>query len=94
MASFFEKPISIDQIKHKYDRQNSNFEECELSYFGVRKVGDTVARVHELENIRNFLTGSTLTLIIDFFFTIIFFTVMFFYSTTLTLIILLPMMFG
>lgn len=60
-----------------------------LSYFGVRKVGDTVARVHELENIRNFLTGSTLTLIIDFFFTIIFFTVMFFYSTTLTLIVLL-----
>lgn len=38
-----------------------------LSYFGVRRVGDTVARVHELENIRNFLTGSTLTLIIDFF---------------------------
>ena len=60
-----------------------------LSYFGVRKVGDTVARVHELENIRNFLTGSTLTLIIDFFFTIIFFTVMFFYSATLTLIVLL-----
>lgn len=59
-----------------------------LSYFGVRKVGDTVARVHELENIRNFLTGSTLTLIIDFFFTIIFFCVMFFYSTTLTLIVL------
>lgn len=43
-----------------------------LSYFGVRRVGDTVVRVHELENIRNFLTGSTLTLIIDFFFTIIF----------------------
>ena len=41
-----------------------------LSYFGCRRVGDTVARVHELENIRNFLTGSTLTLIIDFFFTI------------------------
>lgn len=60
-----------------------------LSYFGVRKVGDTVARVHELENIRNFLTGSTLTLIIDFFFTIIFFAVMFFYSKVLTLIVLL-----
>lgn len=60
-----------------------------LAYFGVRKVGDTVARVHELENIRNFLTGSTLTLLIDFFFTIIFFCVMFAYSTTLTLIVLL-----
>ncbi len=64
-----------------------------LSYFGVRRVGDTVARVHELENIRNFLTGSTLTLIIDFFFTIIFFTVMFFYSKTLTLLVLLSIPF-
>ena len=64
-----------------------------LSYFGVRRVGDTVARVHELENIRNFLTGSTLTLVIDFFFTLIFFTVMFFYSKTLTLIVLLSIPF-
>lgn len=59
-----------------------------LSYFSVRRVGDTVARVHELENIRNFLTGSTLTLVIDFFFTVIFFIVMFLYSKTLTLIVL------
>lgn len=59
-----------------------------MSYFGVRKVGDTVARVHELENIRSFLTGSALTLIIDLFFTLVFFTVMFFYSATLTLLVL------
>lgn len=64
-----------------------------LSYFGVRRVGDTVARVHELENIRSFLTGSTLTLIIDFFFTIIFFTVMFFYSKILTLLVLMSIPF-
>ncbi len=59
-----------------------------MAYFGVRKVGETVARVHELENIRNFLTGSALTLIIDLFFTLVFFTVMFFYSPTLTLLVL------
>lgn len=59
-----------------------------MSYFGVRKVGETVARVHELENIRSFLTGSALTLIIDLFFTLVFFTVMFFYSPTLTLLVL------
>jgi len=64
-----------------------------LSYFGVRRVGDTVARVHELENIRNFLTGSTLTLIIDLFFTLVFFCVMFFYSKTLTLLVLLSIPF-
>ena len=27
MASYFEKPISIEQVKHKYDRQDSNSEE-------------------------------------------------------------------
>ena len=64
-----------------------------MSYFGVRKVGETVARVRELENIRNFLTGSTLTLIIDLFFTIVFFTVMFFYSSTLTILVLLSIPF-
>ena len=32
-----------------------------IAYFQARRVGDTVARVRELENIRNFLTGSGLT---------------------------------
>lgn len=59
-----------------------------LGYFGVRRVGDTVARVRELENIRNFLTGSALTLLIDTAFTFVFFAVMFFYSPFLTGIVL------
>src|SRR6202022_246061 len=33
------------------------------AYFQARRVGDSVARVRELENIRNFLTGSALTLV-------------------------------
>ena len=36
-----------------------------LAYFEARRVGDSVARVRELENIRNFLTGSALTLVIS-----------------------------
>jgi subfamily B ATP-binding cassette protein HlyB/CyaB len=59
-----------------------------ISYFGARRVGDTVARVRELENIRNFLTGSALTLVIDVFFTVVFLAVMFYYSPTLTYIVL------
>ena len=43
-----------------------------------------VARVRELENIRNFLTSSALTLVIDLFFTFVFLAVMFFYSPILT----------
>jgi subfamily B ATP-binding cassette protein HlyB/CyaB len=40
-----------------------------LSYFESRRVGDSVARVRELENIRNFITGSALTVVVDVFFT-------------------------
>lgn len=59
-----------------------------LNYFEVRRVGDTVARVRELDSIRNFITGSAVTLVIDLFFTVIFFGVMYLYSPTLTYIVL------
>jgi subfamily B ATP-binding cassette protein HlyB/CyaB len=59
-----------------------------LAYFQARRVGDSVARVRELENIRNFLTSSALTLVIDLFFTLVFVAVMLFYSPTLTAIVL------
>ena len=39
-----------------------------ISYFESRRVGDSVARVRELENIRTFITGSALTLVLDLFF--------------------------
>jgi ATP-binding cassette, subfamily B, bacterial HlyB/CyaB len=54
------------------------------AYFQVRRVGDSVARVRELENIRTFLTSSALTLVIDLFFTFVFLGVMFLYSPLLT----------
>src|SRR6202034_2997497 len=59
-----------------------------ISYFQARRVGDSVARVRELENIRNFLTSSALTLVIDLFFTVVFLAVMFLYSPLLTWVVL------
>jgi ATP-binding cassette, subfamily B, bacterial HlyB/CyaB len=59
-----------------------------IAYFQTRRVGDSVARVRELENIRQFLTSSALTLVIDLLFTVVFLVVMFYYSTMLTLIVL------
>ena len=59
-----------------------------LAYFQARRVGDTVARVRELENLRNFITGSALTLIIDLFFTFVFLGLMAFYSPLLTCVLL------
>jgi subfamily B ATP-binding cassette protein HlyB/CyaB len=58
-----------------------------LPYFSARRVGDTVARVRELENIRNFLTGQALTAVIDLVFSVVFLGVMCLYSVWLTLIV-------
>ena len=43
-----------------------------LAYFEVRAAGQTVARVHELHTIRDFLTGSAVTLVLDLAFTVVF----------------------
>jgi len=59
-----------------------------ISYFESRRVGDTVARVRELESIRQFLTGSALMSVVDFFFTFVFLAVMFQYSSLLTWIVI------
>lgn len=59
-----------------------------LKYFEVRRVGDTVARVRELENIRHFLTGAPLTSMLDVMFIGVYLVVMFIYSTTLTFVVL------
>lgn len=57
-----------------------------LMYFEARRVGDTVARARELENIRRFLTGVPMTTLLDSLFIIVYLVVMFFYSVPLTII--------
>jgi subfamily B ATP-binding cassette protein HlyB/CyaB len=57
-----------------------------IAYFQARRVGDSVARVRELENIRQFITGSALTLVLDLLFTFVFLAVMLYYSAVLTLV--------
>ena len=59
-----------------------------LAYFQARRVGDSVARMRELENIRAFLTGNAITLVLDLLFSVVFFCVMLTYSKELTLIVL------
>lgn len=59
-----------------------------IAYFNARRVGDTVARVKELDSIREFLTGSSLTVVLDVFFSFVFFSVMFYYAPLLTWIII------
>lgn len=62
-----------------------------LAYFHARRVGDSVARVRELENIRSFLTGNAITLMLDVLFSLVFIVVMFCYSGWLTLVVLISL---
>ncbi|MCC7183408.1 MAG: type I secretion system permease/ATPase [Rhodocyclaceae bacterium] len=59
-----------------------------MAYFQARRVGDSVARVRELENIRQFLTGNAITVVLDVFFSVVFIAVMLFYSGWLTLVVI------
>jgi subfamily B ATP-binding cassette protein HlyB/CyaB len=59
-----------------------------LAYFESRRVGDSVARVRELETIRQFITGSSITLVLDLLFCAVFLSVMFVYSATLGFVVI------
>ena len=58
-----------------------------IAYFEARRVGDSVARIRELENIRSFLTGNAITLLMDLLFSFVFIAIMLWYSAKLTLIV-------
>ncbi|MGX9729771.1 type I secretion system permease/ATPase [Janthinobacterium aestuarii] len=59
-----------------------------IAYFQARRVGDSVARIHELENIRSFLTGNAMTLVLDLLFSFIFIAAMLWYSAALSVVVL------
>ncbi|TVP63604.1 MAG: peptidase domain-containing ABC transporter [Nodularia sp. (in: Bacteria)] len=59
-----------------------------LAYFESRRVGDTIARVQELEQIRQFLTGTALTVILDSIFAVVYLVLMFYYNVQLTFVAL------
>jgi len=65
-------------------------------FFDRRPVGELASRLGELENIRRFLTGTALTVVLDALFSLLYFAVMFFYSPLLTLVVglTLPLLFG
>ncbi|MEO0827421.1 MAG: peptidase domain-containing ABC transporter, partial [Cyanobacteria bacterium J06642_9] len=64
-----------------------------LRYFDRRPVGELSSRVNELENIRQFLTGTALTVVLDAIFSVLYIVVMLFYSWILTLVALLSIPF-
>ncbi len=62
-----------------------------LGFFDARQVGDLMSRFSELGNIRNFLTGTALTVVLDAIFSVVYLAVMFALSPILTLVALAPL---
>jgi subfamily B ATP-binding cassette protein HlyB/CyaB len=67
-----------------------------LGYFQRRPVGEVSSRLHELENIREFLTGTALTVGLDAIFSLIYIAIMLLYNVKLTLVslVVVPFMAG
>ena len=59
-----------------------------FTYFENRKVGNIIARVRELDQIRDFITNKSVSVIIDLFFSFVFVVMMFLYSIKLTFVVL------
>ena len=62
-----------------------------VSYFQKWQVGDVVSRLGELETLRSFMTGSSITIILDIVFAVIYFAVMFLYYSRILSIVVLVM---
>jgi len=65
-----------------------------LNYFDRRRVGELAGRINELENIRKFLTGTALTVVLDAVFSVVYIAVMFYYSWLLSIwaLVVVPML--
>ncbi|KST67736.1 ABC transporter transmembrane domain-containing protein [Mastigocoleus testarum] len=60
-----------------------------LGYFESRYVGDIVSRIQENKKIQRFLTGETLSILLDLLTVCIYLAVMFWYNWSMTLLVLL-----
>lgn len=69
-------------------RLYKNITSLPVSYFQKWQVGDVVSRVGEMETLRSFITGNSLTIILDIVFAVVYFVVMFFYSRVLSIVVL------
>jgi ATP-binding cassette subfamily B protein len=62
-----------------------------LNYFDNRRVGDLVGRIGELANIRSFLTGTALTVVLDAVFSVVYVAMMFYLSIPMAVVALAPL---
>jgi subfamily B ATP-binding cassette protein HlyB/CyaB len=58
-----------------------------IAYFEKRKVGNIIARVRELDTIREFIANKSISVILDVLFSGVFVAVMLLYSVKLTMVV-------
>jgi subfamily B ATP-binding cassette protein HlyB/CyaB len=63
-----------------------------MKYFESWQVGDVVSRVKELDNIRQFITGTALTVVLDIVFAVVYVIVMVIYSGLLSVVTLVAVL--
>ena len=87
---------TTNRIDQRLEQKLYHLLRLPLNYFDKRPVGELGTRIAELEKIRNFLTGTALTTILDAAFSVIYIVVMAFYSWLLTIVALavLPIQVG
>lgn len=60
-----------------------------LAYFESRYVGDIISRIQENQKIQRFLTGETLSIVLDMLTLVVYLSIMFWYSWSMTVFVLL-----
>ncbi|MEH6823585.1 MAG: ABC transporter transmembrane domain-containing protein [Motiliproteus sp.] len=85
LSSFLVRNLDFSMMSQFYKHTIS----LPLSFFSKRRTGDIFARFQENETIRDFLTESTISTILNLMMVFIYFTVLFIYNVKMTLILML-----
>ncbi|NEX62778.1 peptidase domain-containing ABC transporter [Noviherbaspirillum galbum] len=84
LANFMVRNMDFSMMSHFFKHTMS----LPFSFFAKRKTGDILARFEENATIRNFLTESTVTTMLNLLMVFIYFTIMFLYNVTMTMVLI------
>jgi ATP-binding cassette, subfamily B, bacterial HlyB/CyaB len=84
LANFMVRNMDFAMMSHFFKHTMS----LPFSFFAKRKTGDILARFEENATIRNFLTESTVTTMLNLLMVFLYFSIMFMYNVTMTLVLI------
>ncbi len=84
LTNFMTRNLDLSMLSHFFQHTMA----LPLSFFNTRRTGDIFARFQENMTVRDFLTESTISTILNLLMTVIYFTVMFLYNVKLTILMI------